>query len=127
MRNSVIATIRSLIAVTSFWIAGSTVAQTLPNSFEVSPEIFKVLVNNDKFRVVEAIYAPGQRSKAFSSAGYFYYFITDCYLRRYHPDGRVQDLGFIPAGNWGQSPPYDSAAFENVGEKTCRTLSFLVK
>ena len=127
MSISTLPVIRCLIAMTMFGAAGSTIAQTLPRAFDASPDIYKVLAEDDKYVVVEANYKPGQRSKLFSSPAYLFYLVSDCHLRKHHPDGQVVDNGPSLAGFAGHAPGFDSAAFENVGKNACRIVSFAPK
>jgi beta-alanine degradation protein BauB len=127
MSNRALSVIRYLIGVIVLGTTGLAVAQTLPRAFDASPDIYKVIAEDDKYLVVEATYKPGQRSKSFSSPAYLYYLVSDCHLRKHYPDGQVVDNGPGLAGLAAHAPGFDSAAFENVGKNTCRIVTFAPK
>jgi hypothetical protein len=127
MNKKVLTVIRYLVAVIVLAGTGSTLAQTLPRSFAASPDIYKVVGEDDKYLVIEANYKPGQRSTFFSTPAYLSYLVTDCHLRKHYPDGQIVDNGPSPAGFAIQQPAYDSISIENVGKKACRTVFFAPK
>lgn len=127
MSNMALPLIRLLIAMTVFGATGSTMAQTLPRAFVVSPDIYKVVAEDDKYLVIEANWKPGQQSKFSSSPASLSYNVTDCHLRRHFPDRQVTDYGPTLAGSARQMPAYDSVSFENVGKNACRVVTFAPK
>ena len=67
---------------------GQAHAADAPLSYDASPEIYKVLSENDDFRVIKATWAPGARDKFHSHpVSFVSYFLTDCTRRFYFPDG----------------------------------------
>ena len=124
MSNSAVPAIRCLIAMILLGAGGSTIAQTPPRLFDASPDIYKVVAEDGKYRIIEANYKPGQRSNFFSSPGWLFYYVTDCHIRKHYPDGRVLDGGLSFAGFAFQAVGVDSAALENVGSNACRIVMF---
>jgi quercetin dioxygenase-like cupin family protein len=93
-----------------------------PPHFQAAPEIYKVIGENDKFRVIEATWQPGQRDAWHSHSGAeTAYRLTDCRTRIYTPDGKVREVDG-KAGSVNFNPPIASHSFENAGAAPCRAL-----
>ena len=52
---------RVMLSAVALGFGGIALAQTEPAGFVVSPEIYKVIAENTKFRVVEVTWKPGQK------------------------------------------------------------------
>jgi beta-alanine degradation protein BauB len=108
-------------------VAGVTpvtaLAQQVPSSFEANPEIYKVVAENDKFRVVIATWKPGQRDTQHSHPAAVSYYLTDCKSQIFGPDGsaagavRDRSKGFV-----GLQDPVRTHSFQNVGTQDCQLL-----
>ncbi len=97
-------------------------AANAPASYDVSPEVYKVLADNDDFRVIKATWAPGARDSFHSHpVSFVSYFLTDCSRRFHFPDGRTTDL-IVKKGQVIVSGPIESHSFENTGTETCEIL-----
>lgn len=70
---------------------GPAHAQTLPRSFVASPEIYKVLAQNDQYKVIAVTWKPGQKDALHAHPANAVYYLTDCSLRIYAPDGSPRD------------------------------------
>lgn len=65
-------------------------AQDVPRSFDASPDVYKVIGENDQYRVIAATWAPGQRDNWHShGAVVAVYALTDCTVRPHTPDGQA--------------------------------------
>jgi len=106
--------------------AGMAMAQPVPLSFQASPDIYKVLAESDQFRVVEVNWKPGQRDVAHGHPAAASYFVTDCTLRFFNPDGTTRD-GNRPAGHGAVQKPIVSHEVQNVGNADCRLIMFEMK
>ena len=102
-------------------------AQTVPRSFVASPEIHRVVAQDNQYLVIESNWKPGQRDKFHSTPAYLSYNVTDCHLRRHLPVGQIVDYGTAPAGYAAQMQAVDSYAVENVGKSDCRVITFAPK
>jgi quercetin dioxygenase-like cupin family protein len=113
-----------LFVLAAFATSGTAMAQVSPRSWEVSPEVYKVVTENGQFRVVEGTWKPGQRDQFHShpNGGLFYY-VTDCSLRLHSRDGRSENVT-PSAGHGGWEPAFDSHSVENVGKETCKEVLF---
>jgi hypothetical protein len=105
----------SLLPVLSF-------AQDAPLSHVADPGVYKVLAENDQFRVVLATWKPGQRDIYHSHPANAVYRLTDCDVRAYGPDNRVIGSSQPKAGSVNLQAPIPSHALENVGTATCQMV-----
>jgi len=102
--------------------AFTAVAEDAPLSVHANPEIYKVLAENDEFRVVLATWKPGQRDTWHSHPANASYRLTDCKNKVYLPDGSVARGGEVKAGSVILQKPVVSHSFENVSDKECQSL-----
>ena len=97
-------------------------AQDAPLSYVVNPAIYKVLSENDDYRVIQATWPPGTKD-AFHShpVSFVSYALTDCSRRFHFPDGKSNDA-VIKKGAVILLGPVPSHSFENIGTTTCEIL-----
>jgi quercetin dioxygenase-like cupin family protein len=87
---------------------------------KVAPDMYKLLSENDRIRVMEVTFAPGGKIAKHSHPDHMAYAVSGGKLRISKPDGTSQDLDaktgdvfWLPAEtHWG----------ENIGETTIRIL-----
>jgi hypothetical protein len=103
--------------------AGTAWAQGAPRSFVASPDIFKVVAQDQTYLVIEATWAPGQRDKPHSHPHHARYFLTNCNLRSILPDGTKSDLG-ADAGVAVVRGSVEFVSVENIGRSTCKIIFF---
>lgn len=98
-------------------------ADAAPPSYKASPEVYKLISENDHFRVFEVTWKPGQRDAWHSHPGPLTaYRLTDCDAMRAHtPDGKFQDGG-SKAGTVSYNPVIVSHSLENRGKTDCKIL-----
>jgi hypothetical protein len=130
MFNKRSATLRLAVSalVATFTFGGPDVAsaQTAPRSYVASPDIFKVIAQNEQFVLVEAVLKPGQQSEFFSTPAKLQYFLTDCTLRGIWKGSGGLDLS-RPAG-WSYSEgAQEYVSKKNIGATECRYLEFMPK
>ncbi len=104
-------------------LSTAAVAQTAPPSITASPEIYKVIAENAKYRVISVTWAPGQKDAMHSHPDSAVYVLTDCALRYYLPNGATRD-GFPPAGFAVVQAPIEAHAVENIGKSDCKLIMF---
>jgi hypothetical protein len=94
--------------------------QEAPRSYTASPDVYKVIAQNDKTKVILATWKPGQRDQVHSHPRWGIYFLTDCDTRNYLPDGKIRDgspkAGTAAVGLGG------SHSVENRGTTECRMV-----
>ena len=86
----------------------------------VAKDVYKLLLENDRVRVFDVRFTPGQRAPMHSHPDHVVYIIDDATFRITGPDGKSQDLPikagqalFLPAG------PH---AVENIGKTAAHNL-----
>lgn len=100
------------------------VADELPDAVAASPDVYKVIAENDSLRVVAASWKPGQRDKMHSHPAIGVYILSDCENMRTHlADGSSRDWS-AKSGNAGANDPVMSHSIENIGDTECRLIFF---
>ena len=121
-QKTMLAVAVSFVAVGSFAASLSASAQSEPPSYTASPKIYKLVSENDQFRVIHQTIKPGQRDAWHSHAGNLAaYRLTDCNSRTHTPDGKHTDAN-RKRGEVAFLPAIASHSFENRGKTTCETL-----
>lgn len=108
----------------AFLASTASLAQRAPRSFEASPDIYKVVAEDAKFRLIEVTWKPGQRDNWHSHGAFTaVYNLTDCTTRARTPDGNVTESSRNAGeARFGIQSP--SHSVENVGSKDCKILIF---
>ena len=115
--------IRSMFAlgVAAIWI-GSAVAQGVPPSYQADPTVYKVIFEDQNFRVIAATWKKGSTDKPHSHPLPFVaYALDDCTIRVHNPDGTTRELK-NQAGVANTGPITVSHTAENVSASDCRAL-----
>ena len=116
---------RSLVTIVSALtvLAGSAaLAQDSPPTFQGDPSVYKIIFEDQSFRVIEATWAKGMHDKPHSHpAPSVIYSLNDCLIRVYAPDGKTRDLP-NKAGTAMTVPITPSHTAENIGESDCRAI-----
>ncbi len=87
---------------------------------EVGPDVYKVLFENERVRVCEAHFTPGQSIAMHSHPDHFVYVISPGTLRLTYPDGRTNEVE-AKAGEvmWIAA---ETHAGQNIGSTDVRLL-----
>jgi quercetin dioxygenase-like cupin family protein len=102
--------------------AGPVVAEDVAPSYKASPDVYKVIAENEHFRVVIATWKPGQRDKMHSHEGPLVgYRLTDCNLKVYTPDGSAKARE-AKKGEALFNPVIAAHSVENVGSSDCQLV-----
>lgn len=108
---------------TGLGVAAPASAQQLPRSFDASPDIYKVIAQNEQYKVIAVTWKPGQKDVLHSHPANAVYYLTDCSLRVHAPDGTTRDAqpkaGFALVQ--GAIPGH---VLENTGTGDCRLVMF---
>lgn len=94
---------------------------TAPLAHVASPNVYKVLAENDQFRVIEATWQPGQEDNYHSHpADRVSLYQTDCMLRLTSIDGSTR-IGKPKAGTAKArtGKPVKSHKAKNIGDQIC--------
>ena len=112
----------ALLALSSSALAGG-----LPDAVTASPDVYKVIAENDSLRIVAATWQPGQRDEMHSHPAIGVYFVSDCATMRAHlADGTSRDWS-AKTGMAGANNPVMAHAIENIGDTVCELVFFEAK
>lgn len=102
--------------------AGQVMAGDVAPSYKASPEVYKVISENEHFRVIMTVWKPGQRDAMHSHEGPLVgYRLTDCNLKVYTPDGKTTSR-VAKAGEALFNPIIVAHSVENVGSSECKLV-----
>ena len=89
---------------------------------KVAPDVYKVLFENERARVLDVSFEPGDRTDMHSHPDYFVYVLTDCKVKFTAPSGETVEAEFSAgASMWRDAEEH---ATENIGGTTLRALFF---
>ena len=97
-------------------------AQNAPLSHVANPGVYKVLAENDQFRVVLATWKPGQRDEFHSHPANATYALTECKARLYGSDNKLLGETQRQAGSAVLQAAIPAHSFENAGASDCQIL-----
>ena len=123
-RNSSIDFTSTLITAffcTYFAAAPLALAEDAPPSYIAFPDVYKLVHENDQFRVIEATWQPGQKDAMHSHFPTVIYWITDCQLTAEIPVGKRIE-GTQKAGTSRIQPAVSAHVATNMGTNTCKAL-----
>jgi hypothetical protein len=104
------------------FVAVSARAQDAPPTFQADPDVYKVIFEDQNFRVIAATWKKGVHDKAHSHpVPSVSYAVTDCMLRLYSSDGKTRDVT-PKAGTSMAVPLTPSHSAENVGASDCQLV-----
>jgi len=110
------------LAVAAVVTTFSAAAQNAPPSYEADPDVYKVVFEDQNFRVIAATWKKGTIDKPHShSLPFVIYTLNDCTLRLHNPDGSTRDIN-NKAGAAFAGVITVSHTAENVGEADCKAL-----
>jgi beta-alanine degradation protein BauB len=122
-RNIFLRVSASLVIVGGLMGSASVLAEDVPPSYVASPDVYKLISENENFRVIEATWKPGQKDAWHSHAGPLAaYSLTDCESMKSHTkDGKIIDKS-RKAGTVTYNPVIASHSLENAGKADCKVL-----
>lgn len=122
LRNFSIASVA--LACSLVFGAAAAFGEGVPSGPEASPDVYKVLAENDQFRVIEATWQPGQEDNFHSHPPDRVTIAkTDCQLRLSKPDGTYRDA--TPKAGKARvrsGKPVKSHKAKNMGDNVCIIL-----
>ena len=92
-----------------------------PPTFEASPDVYKIVQENEDFRVIEGTWQPGQKDAMHSHKPFVIHWLTDCELSASMPDGK-NIVGTQKAGSTQIKPAVPGHIATNMGKTVCRAL-----
>jgi quercetin dioxygenase-like cupin family protein len=113
----------SFATLFAFAALGAAQAQPLPRSFDASPDIYRVIAQDEQFKVISVVWKPGQKDVIHSHPASAVYYLTACSLRVHAQDGTFRDVKPI-AGMALVQKPIPAHVLENTGTSDCRLVMF---
>jgi len=121
-RNSLLSVAAALVVASGIAVPFSVLAADAPLSYKASPDSYKLLFENDQFRVILQTSKPGERDALHSHSALVTYRLSDCTGRLHYPDGKSTEPRPASRGSVNYLPPQPSHSFENVGKTVCEGL-----
>ena len=106
---------------TALAAAPLALAEEAPPSYIAFPDVYKLVHENEHFRVIEATWQPGQKDAMHSHLPAVIYWMTDCQLSADLPDGKRIE-GAQKAGTSRINPAVPGHVATNMGKNTCKAL-----
>jgi len=102
--------------------SGILMAQSSPPTYQADPSVYKVIFENESFRVIAATWKAGQTDQPHSHpVPSVIYSLNDCTLKITNPDGTTRDL-IGKAGAAAAIPITASHSARNVGSTDCQAV-----
>lgn len=129
VRRSQPATLVAVLAAlfAAAWQAPPARAAEAPSAAEASPGIYRVVAEDENYRVLEVTWQPGQRDAWHSHPASTTYRVTSCQLRAYLPDGTERDIAVEAGSGAARSKPVANHSLENRGTGICRVVITEIK
>jgi hypothetical protein len=103
-------------------LSSPAIAQTAPPSYQADPDVYKVIFEDQNFRVIASTRKKGAHDKDHSHPlPSIIYNVNDCVTRLYAPDGKTMDVTG-KAGTAGPVPVIPSHSAENIGPADCESI-----
>jgi hypothetical protein len=105
-----------------YTVPSAAIAQGAPPTYLADPDVYKVVFEDQNFRVIAAIHPKGVHDKLHGHpVPFVVYFLTDCTLKHYAANGTTREetnkagaVTALPGGSWH--------SVENTGAAECREL-----
>ncbi len=88
---------------------------------EVSPDVYKVLLENDEVKVTEVTFQPGQGDEMHQHGVMSIYGITGGKLQNVSPDGNVREME-VPDGFVGHRNTVTTHQMKNIGDNVVKII-----
>jgi hypothetical protein len=110
------------VAIVSGMTSSGALAQTAEPTYKADPSVYKVIFEDDNFRVIQAIRNKGVHDKAHGHPVPFVtYNVTDCKTRLYSADGKTTERE-AKAGTVQPGVVVGSHSAENIGDAACQQI-----
>ena len=107
-----------------YLVSSAAMAQNAPPSYEGDPDVYKVIFENQNFRVIDAVRKKGVHDKLHSHpVPSIVYHLTDCTSLAYGPDGKPTGSPSNRKAGTAQTGSITPAhSVENVGPEDCHQI-----
>ena len=105
-------------------VSSRVMAEDAPPTYKADPSVYKLIFEDQNFRVIEGIRKKGVHDKLHSHPSPFVvYFLTDCQGQRYDANGKpVGKPNAAKAGTVVALPVVHAHSAENVGQNDCHQI-----
>jgi hypothetical protein len=112
--------LRAIAAV--YLVSSAAIAQNAPPTYQGDPDVYKIIFEDQNFRVIETVRQKGVHDKAHGHpVPSIVYHVTDCDTKLYAADGKTNET-HSKAGSAGAVPVIASHSAENIGPADCRQI-----
>lgn len=112
----------ALSIAATFILASSALAQNAPPTYQADPTVYKLIFEDQNFRVIAATWKKGTTDKSHSHpVPSVAYALNDCTIRVHNSDGTTRDVN-NKAGSVTTVPITASHIAENVGGSDCQVI-----
>jgi hypothetical protein len=102
--------------------SSAAMAQNAPPTYEGDPDVYKVIFEDQNFRVIDAVRKKGVHDKTHGHPlPSVAYGLTDCDTRLYASDGKTTET-HRKAGSVSATPVIASHSAENIGPEDCHQI-----
>lgn len=109
-------------SIAAIAMISAAAAQDAPPSYQADSDVYKVIFEDQNFRVIAATWKKGATDKPHGHPlPFVVYPLNDCTLRLHNPDGTTRD-SVSKAGTAFAGPPTASHTAENISEADCRAI-----
>ncbi len=110
------------LSIAATVMASAAAAQNAPPSYQADPDVYKVIFEDQNFRVIAGNWKKGTTDKPHSHPlPFVVYALDDCKLRLHNPDGTTRDNN-NKAGTAFAGPVTTSHTAENISEADCHVI-----
>ena len=110
------------VAALALTTSYAALAQTAPPTYQGDPDVYKVIFEDQNFRVIATVRKKGVHDKEHGHpVPSVVYNITDCTTKTYTPDGKTSEIS-RKAGTASAVPVIPSHSAENVGPTDCQQI-----
>ena len=111
-----------ILSIATISIVTAAVAQNSPPTYQADPDVYKIIFEDQNFRVIAATWKQGTTDKPHSHPiPSVVYPLTDCVLRLRNPDGTTREIP-SKTGTAFAAPITQSHTAENVSGSDCRAI-----
>ncbi len=127
IRFIVLATVVFSLLITTYGVHSKSVeAKEGVDPVEVSPETYKVILDNDYIRVLEISAKPGDRDEMHSHPVNAWYAVEGAKIRLHTPDGDSKDVDITP-GTANFQDSIDMHSMENIDDTDLKLIMVELK
>lgn len=105
-----------------YMASSAAMAQNAPPTYQADPSVYKIILENENYRVIEAIRKPGVHDKVHSHpVPSVVIELNDCTGKLYNADGTTK-VNNNKAGDVSAVPIIASHSAENIGATVCHEI-----